>query len=80
LSRALHFSQFQNLAQLKAAYPKEWPSFFTGAGALTTFATVLCLLCMMRYLAEADLRALPHLAEFRALAAEIKAALAKVAA
>jgi type IV secretion system protein VirD4 len=29
----------QNLAQLKAAYPKEWPSFFTGAGALTTFAT-----------------------------------------
>jgi hypothetical protein len=27
----------QNAAQLKAAHPKEWPSFFSGAGVLTTF-------------------------------------------
>ena len=29
----------QNLGQLKEAYPKDWGSFFSGCGALTTFQT-----------------------------------------
>jgi type IV secretion system protein VirD4 len=31
------FMYLQNLGQLKASYPKEWTSFFSGAGVLTTF-------------------------------------------
>jgi type IV secretory pathway TraG/TraD family ATPase VirD4 len=27
----------QNLSQLKTHYPKEWPLFFTGSGAKTSF-------------------------------------------
>jgi type IV secretion system protein VirD4 len=30
---------FQNSGQLKAAYPKEYASFFSGAGCISTFAT-----------------------------------------
>lgn len=33
------FLFLQNLAQLKASYPKDWTSFFSGAGAITTFHT-----------------------------------------
>ena len=33
------FLFLQNLAQLKASYPKDWTSFFSGAGAVTTFQT-----------------------------------------
>lgn len=33
------FLFLQNLAQLKASYPKDWTSFFSGAGAVTTFET-----------------------------------------
>ncbi|MHB8270221.1 type IV secretory system conjugative DNA transfer family protein [Bradyrhizobium sp.] len=33
------FMFLQNLGQLKVSYPKDWTSFFSGAGALTTFQT-----------------------------------------
>ena len=33
------FIFLQNLEQLQRAYPKDWTSFFSGAGAPTTFQT-----------------------------------------